>query len=65
MSVESDVMDDLKGIGMDKAKLMQKYSDKQKEILKMHGGSISDIPVNPDHEYHDIQRKLAVLNNLK
>jgi hypothetical protein len=62
---ESQVRADLQKVFGDKAKLMQQYSDEQKEILSKYGGGISDIPMNPDHEYHKLQDKIRILGQLK
>lgn len=62
---ENEVLADLQAEGNNKAKLMQKYSDKMQAILKLHGGNTSDIPMDPNHEYHKIQHKLTILNRLK
>lgn len=62
---ESEVIMDLEAMGNDKSKLMQKYSDAMQAIIKRHGGNLSDVPVNPDHEYHKIQHKLMILNRIQ
>jgi hypothetical protein len=62
---ESEVLIDLKQCNGNKAKLMQKYSDQQREILNRHGGNLSDLPSDPKHPYHHIQDKIATLGRLK
>lgn len=62
MSTESDVLKELREFAWNKAKLMQHYSDKMMEIQNFYGGNVSDIPANSDHEYHDLAKKLRLLN---
>lgn len=66
MAYEDDVRNELKDqFGNDKAKMMKSISDRQKEIMNMYGGNISDIPVDPTNEYWANQRKLNLLNTLR
>lgn len=58
------VMADLEKFKGDKAKLMQHYGEQLLEIVKEHGGSIGDIPMNDDHIYHKIQDKIRYLGTL-
>lgn len=60
-SVEG-VLEDLKGVGDSKSKLMQNYSDRQKEILG--GRLLSDLPLNFDSEYFTIGEKKRILNGI-
>jgi len=48
----------------DKAGLMQHYGEQLLEIVKEHGGNISDIPMAQDHIYHKIQDKIRYLGTL-
>jgi hypothetical protein len=63
--MEHQVLLDLAAMGNNKAKLMQKYSDEMAAIVKVHGGNVSDVPMNPDSEYHKLQHKLTILGRLK
>lgn len=65
MSVEDDIRQELRENNNDKAALMQKISDRQKQIILDYGGSVSDVPVDSNHEYWANNRKLNLLNNLK
>lgn len=60
-SVES-VLEDLKSVDDSKSKLMQKYSDRQTEILD--GRLLSDLPLNFNDEYFVIGEKKRILNGL-
>lgn len=64
MALLEEVQNDLKAENGDRAKLMQKYSDRMKELLIPHGGNLSDLPMDPNHEYHKLQRKLMALGKL-
>lgn len=59
----AEVLDDLKQVNDDKSVLMQKYSDRQKEILG--GRLISDLPLGFDDEYYVIGEKKRILNGLE
>lgn len=61
---ERQVLADLKEFNGDKSKLMQHYSNKMQEILNLHGGNVSDMPMNPDSEYHQLQHKLRILGRM-
>lgn len=61
---QSAVLSDLASMDGNKAKLMQKYSDDQKNILKQYGGNISDLPADKDHMYHKIQDKIQILGKM-
>jgi len=65
MSAYSDVMRDLAAYDGDRSKLMEFYSQEMENIQRAYGGSPSDIPANSDHEYHDLKKKLNLLNSLK
>lgn len=60
----SSVLADLQAAGGNKAKLMQQYSDEQRQLLSVYGGNISDIPADVNHPYHKIQDKINVLGRL-
>lgn len=61
MSLDAEIRIDLEQVGGNKSKLMQRYSERQQEIVKVHGGNLTDIPIDPEHEYHQIQNKLSLL----
>lgn len=64
MATESDVQAELKASGKTKAELMQKWSEELSEIIKSHGGNISDIPPDPDNAYHQLTSKIRILGRL-
>ena len=65
MSEQNEVLADLERANGNKSKLMQQYSDRQQQIVKQHGGSVSDVPVNnPDHEYYQLQTKMQILGKM-
>lgn len=59
----SGVLEDLKQVNDNKSHLMQKYSDRQQEILG--GRQVSDLPLNFDEEYYVIGEKKRILNGLE
>jgi hypothetical protein len=64
MSINDEVREDLKRFSGDRAKLMQEYSNRQQLILKDLGGNLSDIPMDPQHSYHQLQLKIVVLGRM-
>lgn len=60
-NVES-VLEDLKSVDDKKPALMQKYSDRQKELLG--GRTLSDLPLNFNDEYFVIGERKRILNGL-
>ncbi len=65
MAVETSVVNaDLDKFKGDKAKLMQHYGEQLLEIVKEHGGNISDIPMDVNHIYHKIQDRIRYLGAL-
>lgn len=59
-----EIREELKRFDGDKAKLMQEYSDRQQKILKELGGNISDVPMDAEHSYHQLQRKIMALGRM-
>lgn len=59
-----EIREDLKRFGGDKAKLMQEYSNRQQSILKDLGGNLSDVPMDPQHSYHQLQLKIMALGRI-
>lgn len=56
------VLEDLKLVNDSKPTLMQKYSDRQAEIL--NGRTISDLPIEGNEEYYILGEKKRILNGL-
>lgn len=44
-----------------KKELTEKLSARMKEIERNYGGSRSDIPIDPNHEYRVLEEKLRVV----
>lgn len=63
--MEQEVLKDLKTFEGNKSKLMQHYSDEMTAIVKIHGGNVSDVPMNKDSRYHVLQQKLHILNRIQ
>ena len=61
---QSQVNAELAEMKGNKAALMQKYSDQQRVILNQYGGSLSDIPSNPDHIFYKLQDKIQILGRM-
>lgn len=64
MSLIDEIREELKRFSGDKSKLMQEYSDRQKKILQDLGGNIGDVPMDPEHSYHQLQRKIMALGRI-
>lgn len=64
MSLERDIEQDLAEVDGNKVKLVEKYAKRMAEIQKFHGGNISDIPVNSDNEYNQINQKLRAIHRM-
>lgn len=64
MSIEREIESDLKDVDGDKVKLVENYGKRMAEIQKFHGGSIGDIPCDPENEYNQIQRKLRAIHRM-
>lgn len=61
---QSEVEVDLREMGGNKAKLMQKYSDEQRKILNKYGGNLSDLPMEGSNPYHKLQDKINLLGKM-
>jgi len=48
-----------------KQELMQKISERMRQIEEGLGGSRSDIQIEPNHEYRLLEAKLRVLNRVE
>lgn len=59
-----EVLKDLNEVKGSKSVLMQKYSEKQQEIIRRFGGNFSDVPVDKDGEYAKLQEKILILNRM-
>jgi len=64
MIMMQQVLSDLEAMGGDKSKLMQKYGEQQKELLKPYGGNIGDLPYDKEHPYYKLQAKIQTLGTL-
>lgn len=58
----ASVLDDLSTVDDNKSLLMQRYSNRQKEILA--GRTASDLPIDGNEEYYLIGEKKRILNGL-
>lgn len=61
---EAEVKIDLEAMKGDKSKLMQQYSEEQRKIIDSIGGNISDIPIDTEHPYYQLQKKIQALHYL-
>jgi hypothetical protein len=62
--MENELIEEMKKNGLNKQQQMQKWGERQGELIKLNGGSVSDIPVDPTHEYHILDSKIKALNKL-
>ncbi len=60
----AEVEADLAAAKSNKQAVLDKYAKRMKEIINLHGGQVSDIPVT-DEEYSNIQNKMRLLNSMK
>lgn len=64
MSNDAEVRIDLENMKGNKIALMQKYSERQQAIIKHFGGNFSDIPIDRDSEYNQLQDKINILHRM-
>lgn len=62
--MDKEILDEMKANGLNKQQQLQKWGEEQLEILKRHGGTISDIPIDPTHEYYALDAKIRALSKL-
>lgn len=61
---EDAIRQEMKDAG-GKQQLMQKYSERMRQIEVGFGGTRSDIPIDPNHEYRVLESKLMLLNRVE
>lgn len=59
------VIRDFENLDRNYQKLIEKYAGRMEELKKEAGGSISDIPADPRHEYHVLQQMLSAAHSLR
>lgn len=64
MATLGQVLADLDEVGGSKSALMQKYSELQQEIIRRFGGNFTDVPVDKEGVYAQIQDKINILNRM-
>jgi len=62
--MENEILKEMKENGFNKQQQLQAWGERQGEIIRLHGGSVSDIPVDPTHEYYALDAKIRQLNQL-
>lgn len=60
-----ELLTDLQAVGNDKQVLVTKYGERQNTLVRLYGGSVSDIPVDPGSEFHRISAKMRLLSTIK
>jgi len=64
MSSDAVVRAELEQYKGDMTALMQHYGEQVAKIITLYGGNVSDVPMDPKHEYHQIQEKIRILGAL-
>lgn len=64
MALDAEVRADLEAVKGDKKALMQKYSERQQKIINSFGGNFSDVPINNEGEFAQLQNKIHILNRM-
>ena len=64
MNLDVEIRIDLERMKGDKKALMQEYSERQQAIIKSYGGNFSDVPINNESEYTQLQNKILILNRM-